>query len=175
MNMSTSKQNLIEDNMNLVYFVIHKHYPTFIKDEDLVQEGFCGLCKAAEMYDESKGIAFSTYASKAILNHIKWYFTRQMKHNGVYSLDKEVLEHKDGETVTLVDLIVDESAGKGFDYVEREDFVDRLDETNQKIVDLLKEGLTHAEIGEELGLSTRVVQQRVGVIKAKWRKENGEN
>ena len=172
--MRMSKQKLIEDNMNLVYFVIHKYYPSFSKDEDLIQEGFWGLCKAADMYDESKGFKFSTYATKAIHGHLKWYFRRQMKHDGIYSLDKPMVG-VDGENVSFGELIADETAEKDFDWVERDDFVNGLDVTNQEIVALLKEGLTQGEIGDKLGLTQRTVQKYVGVIKSKWRKENGKD
>ena len=82
-----SKEKLIEDNMKLVYFIVHKYYPAFGKNEDVIQEGMVGLVKAADTWDESKS-KFSTYACACILTEIRTYFKQQSKHQNVLSLDK---------------------------------------------------------------------------------------
>jgi RNA polymerase sigma factor (sigma-70 family) len=168
-----NKDKLIEENMNLVYHVIHKYYPTFIRDEDVVQEGFLGLCQAADRYEEGKS-KFSTYASTVILNQIRLYFKRELKHPEKLSLEYEIHD-KDGGTTMLHDIIADEQGIKMFDYVERDDFIDSLTDAEQSIVALTKEGLTQSEIGERLGVSQQAVQQKTNRIKAKWRKLNEED
>ena len=79
-----NKNELIEKNMNLVYFVISKYYPTFIHDEDIVQSGMLGLCKAADKWDESKS-KFSTYAGRCIRNEINQEFIRRKPFSKVIS------------------------------------------------------------------------------------------
>ena len=65
---------LISDNVGLVYHIVQHDFSNYRLDEDVVQSGMLGLCKAANRYDETKG-AFSTYARKfirgAILREIK--------------------------------------------------------------------------------------------------------
>ena len=39
--------------------------------EDLIQIGYIGLIKAAERFDESRGLAFSTYAVPMITGEIR--------------------------------------------------------------------------------------------------------
>ncbi|MBI2841842.1 MAG: sigma-70 family RNA polymerase sigma factor [Armatimonadetes bacterium] len=41
--------------------------------EDLIQEGFIGLIGAVDLYDASKGVKFSTYATHFIIGQIKHY------------------------------------------------------------------------------------------------------
>lgn len=63
------RDKLIQDNIPFVYYIIHKYYPTFSKDEDIIQSGMVGLVKAANKFDASKG-KFSTYAGVIIKNEI---------------------------------------------------------------------------------------------------------
>ena len=41
------RKKFIEENVNLVYVIVREYYPTFIFDEDVIQCGMVGLCKAA--------------------------------------------------------------------------------------------------------------------------------
>ena len=55
----TEITKLIEDNYNLVGYTLNHFYPDLKTDEDIIQIGSIGLCKAANNYDPTKG-AFST-------------------------------------------------------------------------------------------------------------------
>ncbi len=48
-----------------------------IELNDLVQEGFLGLLKAADKYDPKKGASFSTFASHYIDGAVKDYLRKQ--------------------------------------------------------------------------------------------------
>lgn len=52
--------------------------------EDLMQIGYIGLLKAAERFDESRGLAFSTYAVPMITGEIR----SQMRDNGAIKLSR---------------------------------------------------------------------------------------
>ena len=84
--MTNERDNLIENNMNLVHFIIGKYYPTYRYDEDLVQCGMIGLIHAADRYDAIKG-KFSTYASHCISNEIRRELKRRDKYRNEVSLD----------------------------------------------------------------------------------------
>lgn len=62
--------DLITDNMSLVYHIIHHDYPRYKTDEDVIQSGMLGLVKASKNFDASKG-KFSTYARRYIHGEIK--------------------------------------------------------------------------------------------------------
>lgn len=80
------KHKLMEENINLVYFTIHKYYPSFIKDEDIIQCGMLGLCCAAKHYDPTKS-KFSTFAISWIKNEIKHELQERGKRQVEISLE----------------------------------------------------------------------------------------
>lgn len=88
-------QKFIEENTNLVHFLINKYYPYFSADEDIIQCGMLGLCKAAEKWDSSKS-KFSTYATKWILSEIKRELRERGKHSAEISLES-LMEDKQNE------------------------------------------------------------------------------
>lgn len=165
-----NRQQLIEDNMNLVYFVLHKYYPTFVGDEDIVQTGMVALCKAANTWDEEKG-AFSTYAVLCIQNGIRHYFRDNKKHKNILSLDYEV-RGKDGEPKEFGDLLVGE---EDVDYVNVEDVYNNLSSKDKEIFNLRCAGMNNTDIGKYLGCSHQAIQQRVRKIRKIWRKVNGDS
>lgn len=57
-----AKRRMVETNMRLVVSVARKYQRLGLPLEDLVQEGAIGLSRAAELYDPSRGYAFSTYS-----------------------------------------------------------------------------------------------------------------
>jgi RNA polymerase sigma factor (sigma-70 family) len=162
-----NKNELIEQNMSLVYHLIRRYYPRLIGDEDIVQCGMLGLVQAANSYDPERG-AFSTYASSKILGNIKSEIRSRMKHNGVLSLDYEITDD-DGGTVTLGDLCVGDS---GIDCVDFESFYHTLTPRQQSIVDLRQRGLCVEEIADVLGISNATVNQQLRKVNAKWRITN---
>lgn len=167
--MLMSKQQLIEDNMNLVYYVINKYYPTYICEEDVIQEGMVGLCKAANSYDSDKGI-FSTFACHCILNQIRYYFRQNSKHYNVLSYEG-VINNVEDESITFLDTI---SGDKDVDLgvINFRMFYDKLSESDQKFLDLLADH-TECEIGEILGISQSGISRKKMKLKKKWRKFNG--
>lgn len=157
-----TKQQLIEDNMSLVYSFITKKYPTFINDDDIIQCGMVGLCKAAEKWDKNKG-NFSTFAWYCIRNEICREFKRRMKYRDVLSLDYE-MEIGFGEKCSFGELLV------GEDDVAIVEVDNRLLTARQsQILKLAKSGMTYSEIARQLGIST----QRVSAVMRKIRKVSG--
>lgn len=58
---------------NLVESVARRFVGACEPVEDLAQEGFIGLITAVDLYDASKGVKFSTYATHFIIGQIKHY------------------------------------------------------------------------------------------------------
>lgn len=164
-----NRQQLIEDNMNLVYFTIHKSYPTFIADEDVIQTGMLALCRAANTWDEERS-AFSTYAVQCIQNGINKYFRDNKKHKNVLSLDYQV-KRKDGETTTFGDLCVGD---EDVEYINVEGVYDRLSPKEQIIFDLCCAGLSNEEIAQYFGCGVSTIQQKIRKIRKVWRSINGD-
>ena len=81
--MTKEQEILVIENHNLIYYFIHKYN---LSIEDYYDICAIGLCKAANTYDDKKGIKFSTYAGVCIENEIKQELRKQ-KNILVYSLD----------------------------------------------------------------------------------------
>ena len=157
-------EQLVVDNMKLVYSIIHKRYPSFRYDEDLIQCGMVGLCKAAETWDKNKS-KFSTYASSCIMNEIAREFRKRMKHDGVLSLDTQV-PIKDGEQCSFLDVLVGE---ENIDYVNLEDFYSQLTPRRKEIFRLKQMGMSSKQISERLSCSVQAVDAHIRKMKALWR------
>jgi RNA polymerase sigma factor (sigma-70 family) len=64
-NYRSAKHMLVEANMGLVHAVVNQQYHALrhgVSKTDLIQEGSLGLLRAAELFDPSRGLRFSTYA-----------------------------------------------------------------------------------------------------------------
>lgn len=168
--MSENKQQLITDNMKLVYHIINSKFPAFSGNEDIIQEGMLGLCKAADTFDESKS-KFTTYACTCIYNQIKLWFRNNKKHFNNLSLDY-LTTNEECESIPLVDMIIGDD---DVDYVDIESLFGKLSERERNVCELAYLGYNNCAIAEKLGIS----RQNVGAIKRKIenrvRKRNGNN
>lgn len=160
-------QALIEENINLVYFIVHTYYPTFSKDEDIIQTGMLALCNAANTFDESKS-KFTTYASRSIRNEINLELRRRKKHRGVLSLDYEVNTNEGGRT-TFGDLQVGD---EDVVYVDDVRFYESLTPDEQLVFEKDQRGFSPDEIAESNGWSLQKVWKTLRTIQIKWRKFN---
>lgn len=165
------KNKLIEDNMKLVYYLVKKYYPTFINNDDVIQEGMVGLCMAADSYDESKS-KFSTFASRCILNQIRYYFKANQKHNNVLSLDKETPLEDGGVTSFAEYTMGDEDIN--ISSLMFEEFYYDLDDYERLLLELLKVYKDEV-VSQRLGISQSTLYSKKRKIMRKWRKFNGKN
>lgn len=164
-----NRQQLIEDNIKLVYLIVSKEYPTFFNDEDIIQSGMVGLCLAAEKWDETKS-KFSTYAGQCIRNEIRREFQKRKKYGNPLSLDKSV--KNDGDDCTFADFII---GNEDVDYVDFESFYDVLTPREKEVISLLQEGYKEKEIANKLQLARQVVNKYKRRALAKWRNFYGNN
>lgn len=154
-----NKQELIEQNMNLVYYVINTFYPYAKFDEDIIQWGMIGLCKAANKWDESRG-KFSTIACLYIRSEIHDAYERLGKHNGVLSLDYEY----DDDTF-LSNLIADRNDMLTVNF---DSFVTVLTDEEREIVKYRLNGLDIKEIAKQRGEKVERTRRFLRKIRKKW-------
>ena len=155
--------------MNLVYFIIRKFYPNLIRDEDIVQCGMLGLCKAAETWDENKS-KFSNYAGCCIGYEIDKELKRRKRQINTISLDYPVKD-KDGTVDSLGDFV---KGDNDVDYVNVQPFYDILNPREHEVFSLLHSGLTPKEVAKQLGVSHQLVYSYMRRLKLLWRKHYGE-
>ncbi len=104
-----ARNQLVEHNLRLVAHIIKKYYQNASNQEDLVSIGTIGLIKAINTYDLDKNIKLSSYASRCIENEILMHFRNLRKSAQDVSLNDTIDTDKDGNPLTLMDIIADES------------------------------------------------------------------
>ena len=131
-----AKEKLINHNMRLVAHIVKK-YSGSAETDDLISVGSIGLIKAINTYDETKGTGLATYTARCIENEILMLLRANKKHQNDVSLSDPVGTDKDGNELTLIDLLC-----------EKEDAVfsqvDRSIES-QKFLQFIKKTLTKRE------------------------------
>ena len=108
-----ARTKLIEHNLRLVAHVVKKYCPNQNDQEDFVSIGSIGLLKAVSTFDYQKGARFATYASRCIENEILMHFRSKKKGAQEIYIDDPIDTDKDGNVLTLMDIVADEN-----DFVE---------------------------------------------------------
>ena len=101
----SARNKLVEHNLRLVAHIIKKYYALTSDRDDLVSIGTIGLIKAINTFDPEKSIRLSSYASRCIENEILMYFRNIKKTSGDISLSEAIDTDKDGNPLTLIDII----------------------------------------------------------------------
>lgn len=132
-----AEDKLIKHNLRLVAHIVKKYKFAKIEQDELISVGSIGLMKAIKTYDTEKGNSFSTYASRCIQNEILMMVRSQRKFINEVSLEDKVKTDKDGNEVSLIDVLEDSS-----------EHVESKAETRiiyQKIVKIINETLNERE------------------------------
>ena len=164
-----ARNELVEHNLRLVAHIVKKYYAASGEQDDLISIGTIGLIKAVETFSLEKNTKFATYASRCIENEILMYFRVRRKTAGDVSLEAPIDTDRDGNSLTLMELMSDE-----------EDIIGRLDLTlkaeklrrifgileprEQQVLRLRyglnnRQPLTQREVAKKLGISRSYVSR----------------
>ena len=161
-----AKEILIKHNMRLVAHVVKK-YSGAAETDDLISVGSIGLIKAINTFQDGKGTALATYTARCIENEILMLLRSGKKHKNNVSLTDPVGTDKDGNELTLMDLL-SEKEENVFAQVEKS--IQR-----EKFIAVLKKFLTEREFtiislryGLEDGnaLPQREVAKKLGISRS---------
>ena len=176
---------LIERNMRLVAHVIKKYQNTDYDTEDLLSVGTIGLIKAVNTFNQDRGPRLATYAARCVENEILMLFRANKKYSREVSLYEPIGVDKDGESVTLVDVVEMDNREilhtiiLSQDVKELYDAYDKCLKDNEKMVIRLRYGLfglqekTQREIAQMLGISRSYVSRIEKKAIEKLRQEIG--
>lgn len=111
-----AKEQLVEENVGLIWCVVRRFYGRGIEPEDLFQIGSIGLLKAIDKFETAYEVKFSTYAVPMIVGEIK----RFMRDDGMLKVSRslkeiatkayraaELLEKKLGREATVAEIAED--------------------------------------------------------------------
>ena len=82
------RDKFIESNLPLVHSLCKRFVGRGIEYDDIYQAGCIGLIKAADGFDESRGLCFSTYAVPVILGEIR----RMFRDGGAVKVSRSLKE-----------------------------------------------------------------------------------
>ena len=164
-----ARNKLVEHNLRLVAHITKKYYGSGDPD-DLISIGTIGLIKGVSTFKAEKGSRLATYAARCIENEILMYFRAGKKSAQDVSFSDTIDTDKDGNALTLGDIISDNS-----DIAEEIETKLRLkklsevlpialDEREKKIITLRyglggAEELTQQQIADKLGISRSYVSR----------------
>lgn len=103
-----ARNKLIEHNLRLVAHLVKKYECKDVSSDDLISIGTIGLIKGVDSYDSSKNIKITTYIAKCALNEILMYFRTNKKVNNEISLNDYISTDKDGNEISLIDILPSE-------------------------------------------------------------------
>lgn len=166
----SARSKLIEHNLRLVAHIIKKYYASTNDQEDLISIGTIGLVKAVGTFRYEKGTRFATYASRCIENEILMYFRNLKKTAGDVYINDPIETDKDGNSLTLVDIVADEDCiADQIDLKFKSEQLHRLVGSclgkREREIILMRYGidgrkpLTQREVADKLGISRSYVSR----------------
>lgn len=183
-----ARRMLIEHNLRLVAHVAGKYRNTGLENDDLISIGTIGLIKAVSTFSPESGTALATYAARCIENEILMVLRAGKKHRREVSMQDPVGADKEGNELTLLDILGTEG-GEVEEEVERRSSavrVRRLIRTallpRERLVLELRYGLSgdapaaQREVAQALGISrsyvSRIEKRAIEKLAQAFREEN---
>ncbi len=104
-----ARSKLIEHNLRLVAHIVKKYDNNNYDTDDLISIGTIGLIKGIDSYKKSKSTKITTYAARCIENEILMHFRSNKKNTNTISLNDSIGYDKDGNEISLMEVIKDDS------------------------------------------------------------------
>lgn len=165
-----ARDKLIEHNLRLVVYLSKKYENTKIDLEDLVSIGSIGLIKGINTYKGDKNIKLATYASRCIDNEILMFLRKNKKRRADISLDESLSFDKEGNELTLEDVLGTEEdiVTRGLEEEDTKKLmleeIDKLKSRDKEIMIMRygldgREELTQKEVADRLGISQSYISR----------------
>ena len=166
-----AKDILIQRNLRLVAHIVKKYQGAGEELDDLISIGTIGLIKAIQTFDFQKASRLSTYAARCIDNELLMLLRSKKKSSKEVSLYEPIGTDKEGNEISLLDVIESEPVDVVRNYSLKQD-IDYLYQLlpkilsprEQEIITLRyglygKEELTQREIAKRLNISRSYVSR----------------
>ena len=170
-----ARDTLVEHNMRLVAHVVKKYQGSDHDTEDLLSVGTIGLIKAVNTFNADRGSRLATYAARCVENEILMLLRANRKFSKEVSLFEPIGVDRDGETVSLVDILEMDNRETLDTMIFKQDVKEMyaaiescLTDTERKVVGMrygLYRGKEHTqrEIAAMLGISRSYVKEAINI------------
>ena len=164
-----AKNILIERNLRLVAHIVKKYQGAPEEMDDLISIGTIGLIKAIHTFDAQKASRLSTYAARCIDNELLMLLRSKKKTNREVSLYDPIGTDKEGNEISLLDIIETEPVDVVKNYSLKQDIahlyqlLPKVLTTREREIIKLRYGLygeqelTQREIAKRLNISRSYV------------------
>lgn len=99
-----ARNTLVEHNLRLVAHITKK-YSNEYNSDDLISVGIIGLIKGINTFNPKKNTRIAAYISRCIENEVLMFLRSTKKQGNEVSLDESIGCDKDGNTLTIADII----------------------------------------------------------------------
>lgn len=166
-----AKNILIERNLRLVAHIVKKYQGAPEEMDDLISIGTIGLIKAIHTFDAQKASRLSTYAARCIDNELLMLLRSKKKSNREVSLYDPIGTDKEGNEISLLDIIETEPVDVVKNYSLEQDIahlyqlLPKVLTTREREIIKLRYGLygeqelTQREIAKRLNISRSYVSR----------------
>lgn len=166
-----AKNILIERNLRLVAHIVKKYQGAPEEMDDLISIGTIGLTKAIHTFDAQKASRLSTYAARCIDNELLMLLRSKKKSNREVSLYDPIGTDKEGNEISLLDIIETEPVDVVKNYSLKQDIarlyqlLPKVLTTREREIIKLRYGLygeqelTQREIAKRLNISRSYVSR----------------
>ena len=156
----SARNSLVEHNLRLVAHIVKKYYASGCDQEDLISIGTIGLIKAVSTFKPDKSIRLSTYAARCIENEILMHFRNLKKTSQDVYISDPIDTDKDGNALTLIDVIADE--GDISEQLDTKIKLERLREILDSTLDRREKKIMELRYG--LGGCKELTQREIAVM-----------
>lgn len=166
-----AKNELIEHNLRLVAHIVKKYAQNKNDADDLLSIGTIGLIKGIDSFTPEKNTRLSTYAAKCIHNEILMVLRAKKHAIPEVSLSEAIGSDKEGNEVTLMDIIPSDSDNVEDGYENRAEIkkmyegIKSVLEPRERTIISMRYGLSDGkevpqrEIAKMLGISRSYVSR----------------
>lgn len=165
-----ARNKLIEHNLRLVAHIVKKFDQGSVDQDDLISIGTIGLIKGVDSYNKDKNIKLTTYVAKCIENEILMFYRSSKKYQNTVSLNDSIGYDKDGNKITLIDVLKDDRKSLDDEVYLRENialvskYLAKLNKREKEIIVKRyglnnKKEMTQKDIAKELKISRSYVSR----------------
>lgn len=162
-----AKNILIERNLRLVAHIVKKYQGAPEEMDDLISIGTIGLIKAIHTFDAQKASRLSTYAARCIDNELLMLLRSKKKSNREVSLYDPIGTDKEGNEISLLDIIETEPVDVVKNYSLKQDIA-RLYQLLPKVLTTREREIIKLRYGlyGEQELTQREIEKRLNISRS---------